>query len=254
MPKSKEETKEEVKSFDFKETMLAVKDDLIKSIKEPVTLIEKNVKKNDMNKTYTIGVLYIISFAILFVGLFKVAFEGIMGLAALMQGGLGSALGSSLLKSIKIPYIRIFIYGLGISLVMLLAYAVVMLIVPAIFKNKKLDFKKSLTFTTSAYIPMIVVNLVCGIFGMLGLSFKFLFIVYLIANTIVSYNFAYAYGKETNVEDNKFGYVIALLVILSGFISGLNIYLTSETFTKSIVTDISKNTDLNDLDDLDDWD
>lgn len=242
-------------SFDFGKTMVNIKDDLIKSIKKPIDVIEENVDANDMPKTYIMGVLVALSYGILFCGLFKVAFALIFEFVGLAAGGAGSLVSGALMSKIEIPYLKVIIYGLGVSLVSLVAYAVVMLLIPSIFKNKKLDFKKSLTFTASAFAPMIWANVICGILGLINLDFRFVFILYIIANTVVSYNFAYAYGKYTGAEDNKFGYIIALLVILSGFISGLNAYITAESFTKSIVGDMSKGFDLDDLeDDLDDLD
>ena len=64
--------------------------------------------------------------------------------------------------------------------------------------------------------------------------------LYLIANAIVGYNFAYAYAKYTDVKPNRFGYVIATLVVLASVISGIATYALGNTMANSIVGDMTK--------------
>ena len=243
--------------FDFGKTMTAIKDDLFASIKNPFTVIEDNVDENDMPKTYVLAAIIALTFGLFMAGLFKNIIGLVVELALGAAGGIGSMVNSSKITDlIKVPYVKVIVYGFIIFAITLVAYAVIMLLVPAIFKNKKLDFKKSLTLTTAAYIPMIWINVICALIGFLGISVAFLLIVYLIGNIVVGYNFVHAYGNYTDIEDNKFGYAIAVLLILSGIISGICTYALSRSMAESIAKDmVSSNLDdLEDLEDLDDLD
>ena len=244
---TKKTTTKKSEGFDFAKTMVAIKDDLLKSIKNPIDVIKENVDENDMPKTYIMAALYALSFAIFFCGIFKLILPAIMSLIAMASGSLKS-LGLGSLTKMKLPYFKIGIYGLIIGAVTIAAYAVVMLLVPAIFKNKKLDFKKSMTLTSSAMLPMLFVNLIAAILCFLNLDVRLTLIVLLAGNSIVTYNFAKAYSEIAEVESNKFGYTIALLVILASFITSLFVYVTAETFTNSMAEDMVKdNLDLDDL-------
>ena len=239
--------------FDFGKTMTSIKDDLFASIKNPFKVVKDNVEENDMPKTYVLAAIIALTFGIFMAGLFKNIIGLFIELALGAAGGLGSMMNSSKVADmIKVPYVKVIIYGLVIYAISLVAYAVVMLIVPAIIKNKKIDFKKALTLTAAAYIPMIWINVIGAVIGFLGISTTFLLIVYLVGCVIVGYNFAYAYAKITEVEDNKFGYAIAILVIIAGIISGICTYAVANSMSKSIAKDMISDSKVDDLDDLDD--
>ena len=236
----KEETS--ASGFDFAKTVNSIKDDLLMFVKNPFDVVKNNVDKNDMPKTYVMAALYVISFAIFFCIVFKLIFFTVM------SSGLSEKMMEKIMDKIKIPYLKIGFYGIIIAAVLLAAYAVAMLVIPAVFKNKKIDFKKSLTLTSSAMLPMVVVNLVCGLLALININYKFIIIVYLLTSLAVTYNYVYAYAKITEVEDNKFGYAIALLVAIALGATYLCIYLTGDKFTESLTKEITNSTlDTNDL-------
>lgn len=255
---TKKTTAKKSEGFDFAETMKGIKDDLFASIKNPIDVIEDNTDKDDAPKAYITAAIVAITFGIFFAALMKNAIGFVIELALGTMGGAGSLVNSGKIADmIKLPYVKIIFYGFIIFAITLAAYAIIMLVIPALFKNKKLPFQKAIVLTSSAYVPMIWVNLICAVFGFLGISLIFTLCVYLIGNAIVGYNFAYGYAKYTNVKDNKFGYAIVTLVVLSGVISGIATYALSNSMAKSIVKDISADSledledDLDDLDDLD---
>ena len=236
--KETKKTTSSANGFDFAKTMTAIKDDLLASVKNPIDVIKDNVDENDMPKTYVLAAIIALSFGLFFAGIFKNVFGLILGAALDGMGSLVST--SKLMDSIKIPYVKVVIYGFIIYAISLVAYAVVMLIVPAIFKNKKLDFKKAMTLTAAAFIPMIFVNVACALIGFLNIDIRVLLIVYVLGALVVGYNFAYAYAKITGVEDNKFGYTLAVLVALAALISGVCTYFLGNAMGNSIANDIAE--------------
>ena len=243
-------TSTQTTGFDFVETMKNIKDDMLSSIKNPVSVVKENTDKINMPKTYIVLVLIALTFGLFIASLCKTLFAT---LVSTMMGSMSSLVKTSdIMDAIKIPYVKIIAYGAIIFAIMLFAYALVMLIVPAIFKNKKIDFKKSLTLTTAAYAPLAMVNLICAILGFLGLNAGFVLILFLIANMIVTYNFVYSYADYTKVDSNKFGYAITLLVILASIAVGICTYALSNSMVKSISQDIV-DVDTDDLKDLLDY-
>ena len=149
-------TSTQTTGFDFVETMKNIKDDMLSSIKNPVSVVKDNTDKVNMPKTYIVLVLIALTFGLFIASLCKTLFAT---LVSTMMGSMSSLVKTSdIMDAIKIPYVKIIAYGAIIFAIMLFAYALVMLIVPAIFKNKKIDFKKSLTLTTAAYAPLAIVN------------------------------------------------------------------------------------------------
>lgn len=235
-------------SFDFVETMKNIKDDLLGSIKNPITVIKENTDANNMPKTYILIAILALTFGLFFVSLFKGLFEVIFGT---MMGGMGSLVDTSeLMDAIKIPYLKLIIFGMIIFAIMAAAYGLIMLLVPAIFKNKKVNYKQALTMTASAHTPLIWSNVVCALLGFLGLDIKFILIIYLVANLIVTYNFAYAYADYTEIKANSFGYAIAVLVVLTSLIVGGATYVISDSMSESLAKDMV-DVDLDDLEDID---
>ena len=233
-------TTKKSEGFDFGKTMNGIKDDLFASIKNPIDVIEDNTDAEDMPKTYIMAAIIALTFGIFFAALMK-------NLLSLILDTMLAGLGSLVSDKIEIPYVKVILYGFIIFAITLLAYAVIMLVIPAIFKNKKIDFKKALSLTTAAYIPMIWANLIVAVLGFLNLDIRIVLAVYLIASIAVGYNFAYAYAKYTDIKPNKFGYAIATLVVLSAIISGVATYALSNSMTKSIAGDMTK------IDDDLDW-
>ena len=138
--------------FDFVQTMKNVKDDMILSLKNPVSVIKENTDKEDMPKTYIVLVLIALTFGLFVASLCKTLFAT---LVSSMMSGMSSLIKSAdIMDAVKIPYFKIMIFGAIILVVMLLAYAVIMLVVPSIFKNKKIEFKQALTLTVSAFAPL----------------------------------------------------------------------------------------------------
>lgn len=246
----KEEKPSTPTEFDFMETMKNIKDDMLSSIKNPISVVKDNTDKENMPKTYILLVLVALTFGVFIASLCKTLFAT---LVSSMMGSVSSLVKTSdIMDAVKIPYVKIIAYATIIFAIMLFAYALIMLVVPAIFKNEKIDFKKSLTLTTTAYAPLAIVNLVCAILGFLGLNAGFVLILFLIANMIVTYNFVYSYADYTKVDSNKFGYAITLLVILSSLIVGICTYALSSSMAKSISQDIV-DVDTDDLKDLLDY-
>jgi len=232
-------------SFDFVETMKNIKDDLLGSIKNPVTVIKENTDANNMPKTYVLIAILALTFGLFFVSLFKGLFEVIF---TSMMGGYGALIDASeLMEEIKIPYLKLIIFGMIIFAIMAAAYALIMLLVPTIFKNKKLSYKQALTMTASAHTPLIWSNVICALLGFLGLDITIILVIYLVVNLIVTYNFAYAYAGYTEVKENRFGYAIAVLVLLTSLIVGVATYAISNSMTDSITEDMV-DVDLEDLD------
>lgn len=232
-------------SFDFVETMKNIKDDLLGCIKNPITVIKENTDANNMPKTYVLIAILALTFGLFFVSLFKGLFEVIF---TTMMGSYGALMDvSELMDEIKIPYLKLIIFGMIIFAIMAAAYALIMLLVPAIFKNKKINYKQALTMTASAHTPLIWSNVVCALLGFLGLDITIVLVVYLVANLIVTYNFAYAYAGYTEVKENRFGYAIAVLVLLTSLIVGVATYAISNSMTDSITKDMV-DVDLEDLD------
>lgn len=231
--------------FDFATTMKDIKDDMLSSIKTPVTVIKENTDSKNMPKTYILMVIIALTFGLFVAGLFK----SLIGFIISSMGSIASYASSEIMDYIKVPYVKIIAYGTIIFAIMIAAYALIMLLVPSIFKNKKLSYTEALTLTTSAFIPYIWSNVICAILGFLGLSTTFVLIIYLVVNIIVTYNFAYSYGQYTKVEDNKFGYAIAVLFILSAIIVGICTYVVSNSMVKSIGQDMV-DVDTDDLEDL----
>lgn len=246
----KEEKPSTPTEFDFMETMKNIKDDMLSSIKNPISVVKDNTDKENMPKTYILLVLVALTFGLFIASLCKTLFAT---LVSSMMGSVSSLVKTSdIMDAVKIPYVKIIAYATIIFAIMLFAYALIMLVVPAIFKNEKIDFKKSLTLTTTAYAPLAIVNLVCAILGFLGLNAGFVLILFLIANMIVTYNFVYSYADYTKVDSNKFGYAITLLVILSSLIVGICTYALSSSMAKSISQDIV-DVDTDDFKDLLDY-
>ena len=223
-------------SFDFVETMKNIKDDLLGCIKNPITVVKENTDANNMPKTYILIALLALTFGLFFTSLFK----GLFGLIFSSVAGAYSSLidMSEMMDAIKIPYLKLIVMGTLLFAVMAAAYALIMLLVPVIFKNKKLNYKQSLTLTASAYMPLIWSNVVCAILGFLELNISIVLIIYLVSNLIVTYNFAYAYAGYTEVKENRFGYAIAVLVLLTSLIVGVVTYAFSDTMTDSITEDM----------------
>ena len=232
-------------SFDFVQTMKDIKDDLLGCIKNPVTVIKENTDANNMPKTYVLVAILALTFGLFFVSLFK----GLFGLIfSSMAGSYSSVVDmSEMMDVIKIPYLKLILFGALIFVVMAAAYALIMLLVPAIFKNKKLDYKQSLTMTAAAHTPLIWSNVICSLLGFLELDITVVLVIYLVVNLIVTYNFAYAYAGYTEVKENRFGYAIAVLVLLTSLIVGFVTYTLSNSMTDSITKDMV-DVDLEDLD------
>ena len=237
-------------NFDFVETMKDIKDDLFTALKKPVTVIKENTDTNNMPKTYIIIAILALTFGIFIASLCKSLIGLLLGT---MTGGYSALIDvTEVMDAVQIPYFKIIIYGIIIFAIMAAAYALIMLLVPALFKNKKIDYKQGLTLTASAHLPLIWVNVICALLGFLGLSAGIVLVIYLVANMIVTYNFVYAYGQYTKVNDNKFGYAIAVLVVLSSLIVGICSYAISNSMTKSITQDMV-DIDTDDLYDMMDY-
>lgn len=237
-------------SFDFVETMKEIKDDLLGIFKNPVTIIKENTDVNNMPKTYALIIILALTFGLFFVSLFK----GLFGLIFSTIAGTYSSLidMSEVMDVIKIPYLKLIVLGAIIFAIMAVVYALIMLLIPAIFKNKKLNYKQSLTLTATAYMPMIWANTICALLGFLELNIAVILVVYLVANLIVQYNFAYAYAQYTGIKENNFGYAIAILVVLTSIIVGICTYTISNSMTDSITKDMI-DIDTDDLEDLLDY-
>lgn len=232
--------------FDFMKTLMAIKDDAIKAIKKPVDVIEENTKAEDMPKTYMLLAIIAISFSLFIAAMFK----GIFALAFAEMGAVGAIASSK----IKIPYVKVVLYFTVVFALALVIYGLAMLIVQAIFKNKKLSFKQALTLSCAAYIPAIFVNLICALLGAINVNLVIVFIIYLVANLVITYNFAYGYAKYTDLEANKFGYALAVLLVISAIGSGIVSYIVTNNFASNLTgSDFVDTDDIEDLD-LDDWD
>lgn len=227
-------------NFDFVETMKEIKADLLTSLKKPVTFTEENTDTKNMPKTYVLLILLSLTFGIFIASLCKTLFATII---SSLSGGF-SLLSVS---NINIPYIKIIIFGSIIFAIAMAVYSLIILLIPSLFKNKKLSYTEALTFTTSAHMPMMWANVICAILGFLGVSAGIVLILYLIANMIVTYNFMYSYKKYTNINDNKFGYAIAVLVILSSILIGICTYAVSSSITKSITHNMVDKNDFHHL-------
>ena len=239
---TKKTTAKKAEGFDFAKTMTAIKDDLLAYVKNPFDVVKENVDENDMPKTYVMAGLFVVSFVLFFCGIFKAIFFASSGVT-------GKTL-KKLMENIELPYFKIGLYGLLIGAVMLVGYAVATLIVPSVFKNKKIDFKKSLTLVSSAMLPMVAVNIVCALLGFINIDYRFIIIVYILANLVATYNYVYVYAKITDIEDNKFGFAIALLIAIALGATYLTTYLTEEKFEKSVQESI-KDSMMDSIDDLD---
>ncbi len=228
--------------FDFVATLKEIKDDLLKSLKKPVTVTKENVEQKNMPETYMLLVIIALTFGIFIASLCK----NLIGLLiSSMSGSLSSLVDMS--DYIKIPYFKVIAFGTIIFAIMILAYALIMLLVKALFKNKEISFKDGLTLTVSAYMPLVFVNVICAILGFLNLNATVVLCIYMVCNMIVTYNFAYAYAKITNVNENKFGYVIATLVVLTSLIVGICTYTVSKNMTESLTEDMVDTSDVYDM-------
>ena len=249
--------KSSTKDFDFVATMTEIKDDLLKVWKKPIDVINDNADANDTPKTLIGLALIALTFGLFIASIFKNIYGLILGSIGSL-GALGMGASSAISKAIKLPYVKITLFALIIWAIMAAVYALVMLIIPAIFKNKKLNYPRSLTLTVTAFLPLIWANVICAVIGFLGLNLLVVMVPYLIVNIIVGYNFVYAYAKYTNVKDNKFAYVITVLLVLSSIITGICDSIVLPAMTESIGNDVAKSIldfdeddfDLDDLEDL----
>jgi hypothetical protein len=233
-------------NFDIVETLKEIKDDLITSLKKPVKVIKDNTDANNTPKTYVLLVLIAVTFGLFISSLFKSLIVTVIDMVA---GSYSSFISDAAMDAINIPYLKIIAYGTIIYAIILAVYGLIMLLIPSIFKNKKISFKEALTLTTSAFAPMIWANVICAVLGFLAVNTGLILILYMVAYIIVSYNFVYAYGKYTEVDENKFGYTIALLIVLASIISGICTYAISKNMVESITNDIV-DIDTDDIDDL----
>ncbi|HPF83060.1 MAG TPA: YIP1 family protein [Bacilli bacterium] len=223
-------------SFDFVETMKEIKDDLIKSFKKPVSIIEENAAQKNMPKIYILLAIIALTFGVFMSSLFKGLFSLVLGS---MGGGLTSLTDlTDLTDYIEIPYVKIILLGAVLFAISMFAYAVIMLLVHSMFKTKKVDFKQGLALTVTAYIPTAVANLVCAILAFLGLDLTYVLVLYLVINMFVMYNFAYAYAKITEVKADKFAYVVVTLVVIASIVSGLCSYVISKSLSSSLAKDM----------------
>lgn len=230
--------------FDFMTTLVKIKDNLLMSIKKPVTVVEENVKENNIPKAYITLAILALTFGLFISSLIK----NLMVLLLQSMGGLyAMAMTSDVMDAIKIPYLKITLYGMISFGLMIAVYACVMLLISKIFKTKEIKFLEGLNLATSAHLPMIFVNLICAILGFIGIKLVIVLGLFMVGNLIVTYNFSLAYSKITKVEDNKFGYVIAVLVVITSLVLGVISYTIAKNSTSELTNDMANTTDLYDL-------
>lgn len=228
-------------NFDFAATMKDIKDDLLNVWKKPVDVVKANTDANNLPKTICTLVIVALSFGLFIAGIFKYIFT----LLADVVFAVGSVDVSDM---VDLPYVKIAFFGMVIWALTTLGYVVAILAVQAIFKNKKLNFKEALTFTVSAHYPLVWANVICAVIALLNLNALVIFLPWLIVNIIVMYNIAHAYSVYTNVEDNKFGYVLTVLVCIAGVIGGICTSVVTPSMMQSIGEDIADSVDLDDMD------
>lgn len=254
---AKEQPKKSNEGFDFMKTLVDIKDDAIKSIKKPVDVVEDNAKTEDMYKTYMKLGLIAISFGILLAAILKVLFPLVLEMAGLSSGMMGIT-SKALEKCITIPYFKFFLFGTIVYALVMVGYAISILAVQAIFKNKKVSFKSALTIACSANLQIVFVNILTALTALLNLDTRAILVIFVVGSMIVNYNFAYSYAKITDIDKNKFAYAIVTLMVIACVISYCVSYVASNTFVKNMDSkDFMSNSCIEDLEDeLDDsdWD
>ena len=111
-------TSSQTTGFDFVETMKNIKDDMLSSIKNPVSVIKDNTDKVNMPKTYIVLVLIALTFGLFIASLCKTLFAT---LVSTMMGSMSSLVKTSdIMDAIKIPYVKIIAYG---AIIFAISYA-----------------------------------------------------------------------------------------------------------------------------------
>lgn len=228
-------------SFDFAATMKDIKDDLLNVWKKPVDVVKENTDANNFPKTICVLVIVALSFGIFISSIFKYLYSLIADFV-LVSGSVNIS------DFVDLPYVKIAFFGMILWILSTLGYVLAILAVQAIFKNKKLNFKEALTLTVSSHYPLVWANVICAVIALLNLSAIIIFLPWLIVNIIVMYNFAHSYSVYTNVNDNKFGYVLTVLVCIAAIIGGICSAVVSPSMGRSIGEDIVDSIDIDDMD------
>lgn len=201
---------------------------ILNMFKSPYTTINEELKSNDNKKPIWLFILLAISFALY---MLATVTSTVNNTVSSISYGIIST------QAVKIPYFKVFIYGILIYALMVLIPILATFIVAKLTRNNSYSFKKAINLYMLSNAPLILAYV--GMAVVLFINISLLNILGLLAFAIVSifcfFNFLLGFLKETTIRDDRKSYaltsvlviwvaieVIALLLIVGSVFSDLN--------------------------------
>lgn len=208
--------------------------------KKPLSTIKEETKNPNMRDTWVMLVAIAISFALIMM----TGFKSIMAL---------SYSGISIDDFVEVPYLKLFVYGTIIYLVMSFVPIIVSFVVSRVMKDDKFDFKKSMCLYATSMSVVIPVNLLMALLYLINFLPWVGTILAAVVSVFSFFNYILGYLSLNKIEDDKKSWAITSLVIVWVVVAFFGLALIIGSASMSLGDDMTNPTHHTNYSDLIDW-
>lgn len=208
--------------------------------KKPLSTIKEETKNPNMRDTWVMLVAIAISFALIMMTGFK-------SIMALSYGGI------SIDDFVEVPYLKLFVYGTIIYLVMSFVPIIVSFVVSRVMKDDKFDFKKSMCLYATSMSVVIPVNLLMALLYLINFLHWVGTILAAVVSVFSFFNYILGYLSLNKFEDDKKSWAITSLVIVWVVVAFFGLALIIGSASMSLGDDMTNPTHHTNYSDLIDW-
>lgn len=208
--------------------------------KKPLSTIKEETKNPNMRDTWIMLVAVAISFALVI----TTGFKSIMAL---------SYSGISIDDFVDVPYLKIFIYGTIIYLVMSFIPIIASFIVSRVMKDDKFDFKKSMSLYATSMSVVIPVNLLMALLYLINFLPWVGTILVAVVSVFSFFNYILGYLSLNEIEDDKKAWALTSLVIVWVVVAFFGLALILGSASMSLGDDMTNPTHHTNYSDLINW-
>lgn len=208
--------------------------------KKPLSTIKEETKNPNMRDTWVMLVAIAISFALIMM----TGFKSIMAL---------SYSGISIDDFVEVPYLKLFVYGTIIYLVMSFVPIIVSFVVSRVMKDDKFDFKKSMCLYATSMSVVIPVNLLMALLYLINFLPWVGTILAAVVSVFSFFNYILGYLSLNKFEDDKKSWAITSLVIVWVVVAFFGLALILGSASMSLGDDMTNPTHHTNYSDLIDW-
>lgn len=237
----KKEVNEEVKSSNnsnssFSDIWNKFINTIMGAYKKPLTTINEETKSPNMRDTWVMLLAIVVTYALIVTAGCNAIMTQISGYLSLFS------------VTDDIPYLKVFLYGVIIYLVVSFIPILVTFVISKILKVNSFDFKKSMSLYAVSMSVMIPVNLIMALLLFLNLLTSIGAILVAVVGIYSFFNYILGYVSLNDVADDKKGWVITGLIIAWIVVLIIGCSLVTKSITSSVTDQIKDTTTYTDWD------